>query len=422
MYIFAKPVTEEQVAGIQSQNDAKIQEFEHNILGLRRKEESELQDDDGKWENIQASVQEAMDNDELSIDDSSQDQESEDEEMESEPLHSPRDVLEGGALYADRAGKAAEEGMKFVTTLSESETETKNVRQMANQEHLPEKEEDEEIDEENGEDVAIEEDRVLADHGEPNHGLEATEAESAILQDHADKLQASDESALEQSERSEDEEVESRAESQHDGGEDARKLGQPLEKELKQEMQTPPEASNEDGVQKAEKDAYTPPVPGEESSETNFQTEADRSFLDAMNEETAHLETSISESPGVLAMTLTVRNKVNDQFVLRPEKLTADDVWSIEYSLVEVPKQERARALYEACQTRRKKKLDAPMVPEDAEVIGYYLTNLRNISTKGKKWRKEMDEKDRSRPIQVLGKEIVTNDGDVARSDRDAEA
>jgi len=420
MYIFAEPVTEEQVAEIQSQNDAKIQEFEHNILGLRRNEESELQDDDGKWENIQASVQEAMDNDELSIDDSSQDQESEDEEMEAEPLHGPQGVLGGDALYADTAGKAADADTKFVTTLSEDEVETKDVGQMADQEHLREKEEDEEIDEENGEDVAIKEDRALADYGEPNHGLEEIEVESAILQDHADKLQASDESALEQSERSE--EVDSSAESQHDESEDARILGQSLEKEFKQEMQTPPEVSNEDAVRKAEKDAYTPLVPGEESSETKFQSEADRSFLDAMNEETAHLETSTSESANVLAMTLTVRNKVNDQFVLRPEKLTADDVWSIEYSLVEVPKQSRARALYAACQTRRKKKLDAPMVPEDAAVINHYLTNLRKISTKGKKWRKEMDEKDMKRPVQVLGREIVISDGEIAGSDRESEA
>lgn len=453
MYIFAEPVTEEQVAEIQSQNDAKIQEFERNILGLKSGEESEPVDDDGKWENIQASVQEAMDKDELSVEDSSVDQECQEGEMEGENLHSRQGVLEEGPLYANRDRVVAEESTNLVTALDEDDevpeeeeeeeeagtedvtervdqehlqdegqeedAETEDVTERADQEQLKDEEEGENMDEHNKDDVEAKEDGVLVDDKEPDDGKEAIEAESAILQDPADKCQVSDERGLEQSERSV--EVEPSAESQHDGGKDARSSEQPLESGVTQEGQGPPAASNK-GTHKAEKAEYTPPVPGEEPPETNFHNEADRSFLDAIHKEKAHLETLTSESSDVLAMTLTVRNKVNDQFVLRPEKLTADDVWSIEYSLVEVPKQEKARALYEACQARRKKKLDAPMVPEDAEVISHYLMNLRKLSRRGKQWREEMDEKDSKSPVQVLGKDIVTSDGELAQSDQDLEA
>lgn len=446
MYIFAEPVTEEQVAEIQSQNDAKIQNFERNILGLKRGEESEPQDDDGKWENIQASVQEAMDKDELSVDDPSGDQECRDMEMESEQLQSPQGVLEEVPLYANRDRVVAEEDTSCVTAFGEDDevaeeegeeeeaenehlteepgqerlqdeeeeedAKTEDSAERADQVQLQDEEEDEETDEGKEGDIEVKEDRALVDNEEPNDTEEVLEAGSAILRDPADECHTSDESALGQSETSA--EVELIVEAEHDGSKDAPRLGQPLELGGKQEEQNPPAASNK-GAEKADKAAYAPPLPGDEPLATSFQTEADRSFLDAIHKETAHLETSTSESSDLLAMTLTIRNKVNGQFVLRPEKLAADDVWSIEYSLVEVPNQGRARALYEACQTRRKKKLDAPLVPEDAEVINHYLMNLRKMSTKGKQWRKEMDEKDKERPVQVLGKETVTSDGQIDR-------
>jgi len=404
MYIFAEPVTEEQVAEIQGQNGAKIQEFERTILGLRRGEESETQDDDGKWENIQASVQEAMDKDEMSVDKPDLDQESQDEEVEGGQLYRPQDVLEEGPLYANRSRSVADEDDEVE---EEEDAETKEAIEEANQEQLEAEEGDEEMNEENEEDVEAKEDRALEDNEEPNDIEEAIEEESAILQDAADKDQASDESALEQGDISA--KVEQSAESQNDGERDAQRSGEPPESGVTQEAQSP-SAATKKGAKEAAKASFAPPIPGDELSETNFQIEADRSFLDAIHEETAHLESTTSIPSDILAMTLTLRNKVNDQFVLRPEKLTADDVWSIEYSLVEVPNQTRARALYEACQTRRKRKLDAPMLPEDAEVINQYLVKLRKMSTRGKQWRKEMDEKDRKRPVQVLGKKIVTSD------------
>ena len=166
--------------------------------------------------------------------------------------------------------------------------------------------------------------------------------------------------------------------------------------------------ATEDGTKAASE--YVPPMPGAEEEE--FPTEADQPFLDSITEELAEADDATSPGQDILAMTLTVRNKVNDKFVLRPERLTAQDSWSIEYSLVEVSSQRRARALYEACQLRRKKRLDTPEVPEEEEVLNQYLLRLRELSAKGKKWRARMDKEDRKKPTQVLGKEIAQSSGE----------
>ena len=105
-------------------------------------------------------------------------------------------------------------------------------------------------------------------------------------------------------------------------------------------------------------------------------------------------------------MTLTLRNKVNGQYVLRPVDMTAEDKWEVEYSLVEVPEQSRAKALYEACQVRRQKKFGDEAAPEgQEEVLSGYVKRLREMSANGKVWRKEMEEKEKGDPIKVLTQE-----------------
>jgi len=126
--------------------------------------------------------------------------------------------------------------------------------------------------------------------------------------------------------------------------------------------------------------------------------EADSAYLDAQ-------PTPSDAEPNILAMTLTLRNKINNSYVLRPEKITAEDKWSIEYSLSDIPDARRAQALYEACQTRRKKKMESNEVKREEEGLSWYLRNLRELSRKGVEWRKGVDEKDRANRVWVLGRE-----------------
>lgn len=100
----------------------------------------------------------------------------------------------------------------------------------------------------------------------------------------------------------------------------------------------------------------------------------------------------------VLAMLLTIRNKTNGKYVLRPEELGAMDDWTIEYSLVEEKSATRAWSLYEECKQRRQESIPDPARVEASE----YTLKLRAMSEEGAIWRKSMDENDKGRPRVVL--------------------
>jgi hypothetical protein len=101
-------------------------------------------------------------------------------------------------------------------------------------------------------------------------------------------------------------------------------------------------------------------------------------------------------------MTLTIRNKVNGSYVLRPNELGPGDQWSVEYALAEVPKQDRSRTLYEHTQKRRARILKVDKDETRSNFDKKYTENLRQLSQKGRQWRQEQDELDQAAPIKVL--------------------
>jgi len=433
MYIFAEPVTEDQVAEVQSANAAKIQEFERNILGLSHGEEFEsgseseaTQEDDGKWENIQAEVQKEMDKDELSLDDPSQDQEVEEaEDLDVEDNGHVSDIqgiFEEGPLYANKRSAEADGDATAPAVGSEDgdveggedDADDEAGADSDEQDLVHEREEDQEVDE--AENVEVEEtdqgqENQELTEGEEAHDAENSSGEEGLMEDSIAEKQAFDQDIVPASEdeaeakdnldRPTENDIASSGDASNNessGGEAKPTATQDTTKSL----------SMKELKEKARAD-YIPPV-GEEQSD--FQTEADQPFLDAINGEVPQVNEATEDAPDILAMTLTLRNKVNGQYTLRPEGLTDKDKWSIEYSLIEVPTQRRARALYEACQSRRKKKMDTPLVPEDAETINLYIQNLRKMSRKGREWRKEQDKKDSENSVQVLGQELVQDAGE----------
>ncbi|KAL6719620.1 hypothetical protein ACLMJK_001541 [Lecanora helva] len=404
MYIFAEPVTEEQVAEIQGQNDAKIQEFERNILGLNRAKGSdshESQEDDGKWKNIQASVQEAMDKDEMSVIESVEDKGSNQEDVDgSETKAKGQKVFEHGPLYANRNRVVADE----------------EVGAAAVDNYV---DEDSDDDPSNASDEESEETEI---NGFQENG-EASEEDSQILEGDGpldDELRIAEESVQESFEgiialkdevhdfiQNHDNDVRNTHAGmppEHNGVEESEDLStSPTEETMTQSDEGQLDGRSSKGE---EKTAYIPPVPGEELPETEYQIEADRPFLDSMDQKRDQ-ENSKGSPSEILAMTLTLRNKVNNQYVYRPEQFTAKDVWSIEYSLVEVPNQQKAKTLYGACKMRRKKKLDTAEEKSDKEFLDKYLAHLRTLSRNGRKWLKEVDARDSQRPAQILGKAIA---------------
>lgn len=404
MYIFAEPVTEEQVEEIQSQNSVKIQEFERKVLGLTRgngSDTDDTQDDDSKWENIQADVQEAMDKDELSIDQSGQDQEGTDEDAEGTDTSPERPkVFEQGPLYASKSPAGANDDVN-VASAGEGEEDDGDIKDNDEVDGEEEREEEEEEDEDEDaegnrqvEDSRVQEGlvEILEDKADIKAN-DAIEAERAVGGDGAE------ENAMMPNERN-PVEVQNDADWLTKANNEDDTAGATSRQGSTDEVR---ESANGNDDTSSSPEAKTHSILDEEGQQES-QTQADRHFLDSIDQEVAQADIAAKPSPSedILAMTLTLRNKVNGGYVHRPENMTAADEWSIEYSLTEVSEQSRARALYKACQNRRSKKMESSLVPQDMEFISGYIEKLRKLSAKGRAWRKEQDKTDRKRPVQVL--------------------
>jgi hypothetical protein len=122
----------------------------------------------------------------------------------------------------------------------------------------------------------------------------------------------------------------------------------------------------------------------------------DKDWIDGIEQE--HSDVASEDTNEVLAMTLTIRNKINGRYVTRPGDLSLQDRWAIEYSLADVPGADRAWSLYRACQTRRKKVLVSAEEKENE-----YLRRLRAMSVAGRSWRKHQDKKDKALGTRIYG-------------------
>ena len=427
MYIFAEPVTEERVAEIQSHNEAKIKEFERKLLGLTSDETvaQETEDDDSKWENIQADVRETMDKDELSIEQPNG-EDVENEDSENTPVASTgRDNSREGGLFAgrdearedDEATSAAAEGEddedgeddELLDNEEDEEVEEHDGEKL--EELTDEADDEQDLDEESLEDVddskqKIGEEVQVANENEDEEELQGSDGEEAAAEEESTDVDQEYGQADDQSVSAADEDhAESRSNKEllAEGTEQKHpRAGSP-------ERATPPiHHPKQDTGENA--DSYTWPPSSE--AQSDFPLEADKAFLSKVTEELSLTGAATSHSSDILALTLTIRNKVNGKFVLRPERLTAKDKWTIEYSLNEVDTETRARALYQACQARRKKKYDKMETKSDEENITGYLQRLRELSMQGRKWRARQDEEDTKKPVQILGDVIGERPGE----------
>ena len=372
MYIFAEPVTEEQVAEIQSQKDAEIKEFERNILGLTRGQDSDTNDTpeiDRKWEEIQSDVQKAIEEDESRID----------EDTEGTDSNSNRpEVFEQGPLYAGKSASSAGNGANAVSAgYEEDEDEGEN-----------EDEEEEEEDEEN------KDDRDGNDKGKGDFKSGRQEGPDELLIDEAE-INATDAFKAEHN-------VDGTGTEQNNAApsEDFPVKVQSITNALREEP-------NEDDTPSAiSRQQGQPTTNAEGEGQQEHETRTGQPLPDCMNEEVVQADTAAtsSDSEGLLAMTLTLRNKVNGEYVHRPETMGAADEWSVEYSLTDISAQ-KARVLYNACQLRRKNRMESKLVLDESGVVPGFIQNLRALSRKGRDWRKKQDKMDEERPVQMVSEE-----------------
>ena len=379
MYVFAEPVTEEQVRELQTKNQEKIAEFERNILGLHKEsaDEGGASKDDIKWADIRAGVEDAMAKDEESLDSSRKGpllaaSENSSDREEDNIILEQFETVDRDPLYGNK-GPLGRDDTAAAATADELEVEDDDDDDNTLDEEAEENAEDEGEEDAEVEDVAEEDDADV----EEEDDVIGEEAEDIEENGGEDEL---DEEALSTT------------------GAESSNLGSAAEAGYSTE------ATENSGSMAEEVDApnandnaadFHPPL--HEMAAEGSQTPGDSQFLNEIGSEQEEA------GPGeILALTLSIRNKMNDQYVLRPVNLTPKDKWSVEYSIAEIAPQTRAWSLYQACQLRRKKRLDDSIEEED-ENVDYYLARIQELSRKGRKWRKEQDELDEGKPKLVLG-------------------
>lgn len=152
---------------------------------------------------------------------------------------------------------------------------------------------------------------------------------------------------------------------------------------------------------KAEIDAYQQRL-------LNLKPSEDDSDLDAPQvEETAETSAAEAEEEAapkgeLLAMALTIRNKVNDEYVDRPtEGFNEHDKWQVEYELSELSPAQ-GHVLYKMCKTRRMRGLEGRGEDELEVASNVYIRRLRQISKEGRKYRERENQLDKELGIVLL--------------------
>ena len=430
MYIVAEPVTEDQVKDLQTRNDAKIEEFEHNILGLNKSS-----DHSGTkvWDNIHAEVQKIMDQDESYVDGQETDVESHLENQHSSiSVDHDLNSSDNTTIVDSRGNDAASH---YAKSSQNSELNNKDSEDEADETEEEEGDEGHRAnlvsESENGEDELQDESSTV--NVQEDDEVDE-EDEDEVDEEDDDEMDEEDEVEVDEDE-GEDEEIEEaeRVESeetieQEDPVNKLVDLEDDMENEFTESdqstavMNTSQDTENrayEEGT--FENDAKVPSkfdgsnipspsegndeVPGEPSSLSDAHMpndselhNADVSFL----EQIEHEQAEAKPSNEILLMILTIRNKVNNRYQPRPTSLHPDDDWTVEYSLAEEPKQDRAWNLYQAIQMRRKRQLDREEA-ESETTVTHYVQKMRQLSAQGKKWREEQDQKYDGSPKKVLG-------------------
>ena len=150
--------------------------------------------------------------------------------------------------------------------------------------------------------------------------------------------------------------------------------------------------------------------------------ERDNGDIDASTPatETEALDVNIgTTSPkDVFAMTLTIRNKVNGEYVERPERIDKNADWTVEYALAEIDTGS-TRKLYAACKERRKQALGLVKNKSQNAKNNLYIANIKKLARRGRQRREQLDKAEAELPIKTLhvknGKQANDEDKRVSK-------
>ena len=177
-------------------------------------------------------------------------------------------------------------------------------------------------------------------------------------------------------------------------------------------LEATPQISDATGSTEAEEQDKTSSVSDNPQTETTTESAQTQASPETAQETSDTLDPAEpSKTKSILALVLTTRSKVNGNYRRRPEALSSNDEWQVEYSITEIASQARAWSLYESCKRRRKKILGKDQSDDSEE--NYYRQMIRKYCEKGREWRSKMDdwEKQRQRIVFQAGDNALKEAG-----------
>lgn len=460
MYIFAKPVTQEEIEAVQTKNKAQVEAFESEMMGMIHKEEegrgkaSEIIEEEDSleeaeegadqeetsldvWEDMMGKVEETLENDELGV---------------NSVREAIEDALEQSGLLQM---ESTEESRHYLDALLEALTsEAKDGDSAADdsdnngldktgnhQADLPRTDTAIETGEHRNEMSSVDEqDTFEVTRGtegqeenqpqENDQGPETTSEASSIeeggssdqpsLKDLiiklAAKFQASPVERL-------GEAGEAEAGLEEGLSSDSIKLRK-FEKILSKMMRKSPELGSQrsdEQSRRGSESTTTPTTTDDPASKPPPSTQGEASTSDDAPTTTTTTTPAPAPEDKVLGMVLTIRNKVDGKYVKRPERLAKASSWTVEYS-VEDLSATRANRIYDMVVARRRKTLRQPGRDDEEDGGGERTTataassgsddwaqkfqgQLEAYSKKGRAFRERENEKARAHPIRVYGAE-----------------
>jgi hypothetical protein len=450
LYVFAKPVTPEQVERVQGATRAKVEEFEREMMGLiSEKESAALEEEDGgeegvdevdehdvqegggdevassaAWEDVMLKVEDELENEERGV---------------TFVREAIEDALQESGLLRTTP---PEETQRYVDAFLDALTGNDQRAASEDQESL-------DIIDEDAEPTEVEQSEKSESSVESSESTTETDATPSTAPEETENVQESSEGTS--SEGPLDEEPlatedapaeqptlkdmiiklaneiraipsEQRAEDRDIIEEDAPEYTQRLRKieKILSELTEEGQDKESDGTGVVETGSVS--VEAGEAVETVEQSEKSdeqvaeggEPFTTPSSPDTPtptesatknYTDEAIDKDGELCGLILTLRNKVDGKYIDRPKDLQPNQSWTVEYAMEEI-KPDRARMLYRMVLKRRKDLLypDTAVPPPERD-RWYYLFKgrLEHYSKRGRRFRRFEDSKQRFRPVHVFG-------------------
>ncbi|KAI1765612.1 Pet127-domain-containing protein [Hypoxylon sp. FL1150] len=161
--------------------------------------------------------------------------------------------------------------------------------------------------------------------------------------------------------------------------------------------------SQQDEISSSEPDAQSE-LPAEESKSTEAQPEeVGKAQKPSPKPSKGKAAAKDEEDPNLLGMVLTIKNKVNNEYVTRPENLGLEDNWTVEYNVEEI-KGKRAQIIYNQCLARRRTILEDPG-DRDSEWHVMFRGELKERTRAGRLYRAAELARTQGRPVHIMGRD-----------------